>query len=364
MFAWNAPGGLLSFNVGCQNLEFHFCCLLVLGGIQHRRRISYTFVPNPCPQMLAPPHPPHSSSLPVPSHSWHLWRPPRSVRAIRDSPKPRYTSGTGSRPHVSGGWSTRHHQHLTDRLEPWPPPQTRRSPHWSDRKRPSHLGGCPASSWHHHSFALHQRWPTTAQGRAICRNGLDWNPTQKGARIPRTHAQPMMSLRRPWHRNRRKMERRSREFCHHANASSSTRWQLPSSTDGRPSWPMPPCKPLPPASSTRTAPSLSMLKGMILSGANSWPRPQANPRSPAASQPLLQELWLGLGQLPGNAGATGIEMANLFRPMSGDCPVKQSKNPKLLRLKKEPEKKTIEANRVHNDDPTQLESNNPTKNQW
>ena len=30
----------------------------------------------------------------------------------------RSTSGTGSRPHVSGGWSTRHHQHLTDRLKP------------------------------------------------------------------------------------------------------------------------------------------------------------------------------------------------------------------------------------------------------
>ena len=32
--------------------------------------------------------------------------------------------------------------------------------------------------------------------------------------------------------------------------------------------------------------------------------------------------------------------------------------------KKEPEKKIIEANTAHNDDPTQLESNNPTKNQW
>ena len=32
-----------------------------------------------------------------------------------------------------------------------------------------------------------------------------------------------------------------------------------------------------------------------------------------ASQPLLKELWLGLGQLPRNAGATGIEMANSFR---------------------------------------------------
>jgi len=45
-------------------------------------------------------------------------------------------------------------------------------------------------------------------------------------------------------------------------------------------------------------------------------------------------LWLGLGQLPRNAGATGTEMANSFRPMPGDRPVKQSKNPRLLRLKK------------------------------
>ena len=37
--------------------------------IQHRHPISHTFVPNPHAQTLAPPHPPHSSSLPVPSHS-------------------------------------------------------------------------------------------------------------------------------------------------------------------------------------------------------------------------------------------------------------------------------------------------------
>ena len=73
--------------------------------------------------------------------------------------------------------------------------------------------------------------------------------------------------------------------------------------------------------------------------ANSWPRPQTHPPSPAASQPLLKELWLGLGQLPRNAGATGIEMANSFRPMPGDCPVKQSENLRLLRFKKERRKK-------------------------
>ena len=82
-----------------------------------------------------------------------------------------------------------------------------------------------------------------------------------------------------------------------------------------------------------------MLKAMILSGANSWPRPQTHPLSPAASQPLLKELWLGLGQLPRNAGATGIEMANSFRPMPGDCPVKQSETLRLLRFKKERGKK-------------------------
>ena len=45
---------------------------------------------------------------------------------------------------------------------------------------------------------------------------------------------------------------------------------------------------------------------------NFWPRPQADPPpSLAASQPLVKELWLELGQLPCNAGATEIEMANV-----------------------------------------------------
>ena len=52
-----------------------------------------------------------------------------------------------------------------------------------------------------------------------------------------------------------------------------------------------PCMPSPPASSTRTASILLMLKGMILSGANCWPRPPAHPPNPAASQPFVKELW-------------------------------------------------------------------------
>ena len=102
---------------------------------------------------------------------------------------------------------------------------------------------------------------------------------------------------------------------------------------------MPHCKPSQPASSTRSAPISPMLKGTSHPGANSWPRPQAHPPSPAASQPLVKELWLGLGHLPCNAGATGIEMAALFVHMPGDCPVKQSKSQRLLRSKKEREKK-------------------------
>ena len=69
------------------------------------------------------------------------------------------------------------------------------------------------------------------------------------------------------------------------------------------------------------------------------PGPQPHPPNAAASQLFVMELWLGLGQLPCNAGPTGIEMANSFRPLLGDSPVKQSKNPKLLRLKKERRKK-------------------------
>ena len=48
---------------------------------------------------------------------------------------------------------------------------------------------------------------------------------------------------------------------------------------------------------------------------------------------LLRELWLGLGQLPRNAGATGIEMVNSFiRPMPGKNPGQQSENLRLLRF--------------------------------
>ena len=99
------------------------------------------------------------------------------------------------------------------------------------------------------------------------------------------------------------------------------------------------CKPLPPASSTRTAPILPVLRVMILFGAKSLPKPKPHPPSPAASPPLVKELRLGLGRLPCNAGATGIEMAHLLRSLPGDCPVKQSKTRRLLRLKKERGKK-------------------------
>ena len=99
------------------------------------------------------------------------------------------------------------------KFEPRPHPQTRRSPHRSDRKRPSHLGGGAQLAVHTTIVSPLTRWPTTAQSWAICRNRLDRSPTQKGAYIPRTHAQPTMSPRCHWHRNRRKMERRTRQFC-------------------------------------------------------------------------------------------------------------------------------------------------------
>ena len=73
----------------------------------------------------------------------------------------------------------------------------------------------------------------------------------------------------------------------HAEARQAPRLLLqhsvasPSSTDGLPCWPMLRCKPLPQASSTRTAPILPVLKGMILFGANSWPKPQPHPPEPS-----------------------------------------------------------------------------------
>ena len=45
------------------------------------------------------------------------------------------------------------------------------------------------------------------------------------------------------------------------------------------------------------------------------------------------QLWLGLGQFP--------RMANSFRPVPGDCPVNQSKNPGLLRLERSGGEKTF-----------------------
>ena len=65
------------------------------------------------------------------------------------------------------------------------------------------------------------------------------------------------------------------------------------------------------------------------------------PTCPTCREPWSPDTNLQLGQLPRNAGATGIEMANSFRPMPGDCPVKQSENLRLLRFKKEREKKTF-----------------------
>ena len=40
-----------------------------------------------------------------------------------------------------------------------------------------------------------------------------------------------------------------------------------------------------------------------------------------------KKLWLGLGHLPRNAGATGTEVTNLVA-MPGDCPVEHSPRPK------------------------------------
>ena len=104
------------------------------------------------------PIPPHSSSLPVPSHFWYLWRPSRNVRAIRDSPNPQYTSleRAAARMCREAGARVTTNTLLTDlnldhihrqhdrRIEVI----ANRLPIW---------GGCPASSWHHHSFVPHQR---------------------------------------------------------------------------------------------------------------------------------------------------------------------------------------------------------------
>ena len=217
----------------------------------------------------------------------------------------------------------------------------------SDRERPSSLGGSPISSWYHHSRAPHPARATTAQGRAICRNSTDKSGAGRSVHTPSSCAAAAVasssSAAKQEADGAKKQPAlsgslRTQKPDKHP-ACSSTPWHPPSSTDGRPCWPMPHCKPSQPASSTRTAPISPMLKGTSHPGANSWPRPQAHPPSPAASQPLVKELWLGLGHLPCNAGATGIEMAALFVHMPGDCPVKQSNSQRLLRSKKEREKK-------------------------
>ena len=142
----------------------------------------------------------------------HLWRPPRSVRnkalsetALRlwNRQPPAFVGRLEPGSPATPYWQTSTLTTSTDK--------TIAALKWSQTA--FQFGECPASSWHHHSFAAHQRWPTTAQGRPIRRNRLDRSPTQKRAYIPRTHAQPTMSTRRPWHRNRRGMERRNRQFC-------------------------------------------------------------------------------------------------------------------------------------------------------
>ena len=61
--------------------------------------------------------------------------------------------------------------------------------------------------------------------------------------------------------------------------------------------------------------------------------------NPATARSFSRDTFLHQTSFKPNAGATGIEMANSFRPMPGDCPVKQSKNPRLLPFKKERGKK-------------------------
>ena len=61
--------------------------------------------------------------------------------------------------------------------------------------------------------------------------------------------------------------------------------------------------------------------------------------SPAASQPLVKELWLGLGHLPCNARATGIEMANPFLPHAWRLPGKTVQKPEASAVQKGAKKK-------------------------
>ena len=96
---------------------------------------------------------------------------------------------------VGRGGGTRHHQHrLTDlNLD-----HIHRQ---DDRRIEVIANGLPI--WGGAQLAVDT---TIVSTPAIRRHRLDRNPTQKGTHIPRAHAQPTMSIRRPWHRNRGKME--------------------------------------------------------------------------------------------------------------------------------------------------------------
>ena len=289
----------------------------------HRHPMSLIFVPNPHPQTLAPPRPPHSSSLPVPSRCGHLWRPPRSVRAIKDFPKPPCTSGRGSRLHVSGGWSARYHQHRTDRLEPWQHPQTRRSSHWSDRKRPSNfLGRCPARSWHHHSFvppdmANHGAGPGNTQEPA-------W-PKRDAERSVHTPSSVMRSRRCRLVVLALKQEE---DGAKKPPVLSSSSRANPTSTPPPLALGICPHQPMdgpvdlccvaslcrqPPR--PRLRPSYQCQREWSFLERTPGRGPSSTLPSPTASHPLIKEVWLGLGRFPRNAGATGIKVANSFRPI-------------------------------------------------
>ena len=178
-------------------------------------------------QDLAPPPPsapysPNRQPLPVPSRSWPLRRPPRSLCPIRDFTEPSRAFGTSYSQDVPGGRSPSHHQHTTDQPQHRTFHPSRWPPHRGDGERPHLVGWHATSNRHNPALTSYTRWATTQARRAIYRGRVAGCEEEEGTDLPGTHREPSLPTcgARNW--NGGPMEWRSIHVCQTTGPSQST----------------------------------------------------------------------------------------------------------------------------------------------